>query len=140
MGANGGKGPKTPHEPGGKEKKQPKNKAKVKGVEPAGMERGVGEKDTVEVVVERREEESDEQWEERKVQSLRDKEEEMQKRLSKASNKRVFVGAEGEEEDVEKQVIPGCLIACYDDVFNPVIFYIIMSQTILQCKFQSSLP
>ena len=106
MGANGGKGVKSPHDPEGKEKKlRAKNRAKIRGSEQAGTERGVVEEDAVMVVIERREEESDEQWEERRVQNLLEQDEELQRRLARVINKRYFGGVEGEEEDGDKQVI-----------------------------------
>jgi hypothetical protein len=105
VGAGGGKGTKSPHDSEAKEKKlRAKNRAKIRGSEPGGTDRGVVE-DEPALAIQRREEESDEQWEERKVQVLREQDEELQRRLVRASIKRAFGGVEGEEEDEEKQVI-----------------------------------
>jgi hypothetical protein len=105
VGANGGKSTKPPHDSEAKEKKlRAKNRAKIRQSELAGTDRDVVEDDTV-AAIERREEESDERWEERKIQVLREQDEELQRRLVKASNKREYGGVEGEEEDGDKQVI-----------------------------------
>jgi hypothetical protein len=107
VGANGGKSTKSPHDSEAKEKKlRAKNRAKIRESELAGTDRDVVEDDTV-AAIERREEESDEQWEDRKIQVLREQDEELQRRLVKASNKREYGGVEGEEEHGNKQVIDG---------------------------------